>query len=92
MLKNFAEKAIRRDTKHNGRKAPRRMAKTMTPRGFFCLPKGGCLLNHDGGRTFAAILDTLDGLGYGVEWQVLNSKDFDAVSYTHLTLPTILRV
>ena len=35
------------------------------------------LLNHDGGRTFAAILDTLDGLGYGVEWQVLNSKDFD---------------
>ena len=34
------------------------------------------LLNHDGGRTFAAILDTLDGLGYGVEWQVLNSKDF----------------
>ena len=28
------------------------------------------------GRTFAAILHTLDGLGYGVEWQVLNSKDF----------------
>ena len=26
------------------------------------------LLNHDGGRTFAAILHTLDGLGYGVEW------------------------
>lgn len=34
------------------------------------------LLNHDGGRTFTAILDTLDRLGYGVEWQVLNSKDF----------------
>lgn len=34
------------------------------------------LLNHDGGRTFAAILHTLDGLGYGLEWQVLNSKDF----------------
>ncbi len=34
------------------------------------------LLNHDGGRTFAAVLDTLDRLGYGVEWQVLNSKDF----------------
>ena len=34
------------------------------------------LLNHDGGRTFAAILSTLDGLGYGLEWQVLNSKDF----------------
>ena len=34
------------------------------------------LLSHDGGRTFAAILDSLDRLGYGVEWQVLNSKDF----------------
>ena len=34
------------------------------------------LLNHDGGRTFAAILHALDGLGYSVEWQVLNSKDF----------------
>lgn len=34
------------------------------------------LLSHDGGRTFAAILHTLDGLGYFVEWQVLNSKDF----------------
>ena len=34
------------------------------------------LLSHDGGRTFAAILHTLDRLGYGVEWQVLNSKDF----------------
>ncbi len=34
------------------------------------------LLSHDGGRTFAAILGTLDELGYHVEWQVLNSKDF----------------
>ena len=34
------------------------------------------LLNHDGGRTFAAILHELDGLGCFVEWQVLNSKDF----------------
>ena len=34
------------------------------------------LLSHDGGRTFASILHTLDGLGYGLEWQVLNSKDF----------------
>lgn len=34
------------------------------------------LLSHDGGRTFATILHTLDRLGYGVEWQVLNSKDF----------------
>ena len=36
------------------------------------------LLNHDGGRTFAAILHALDGLGYGLEWQVLNSKDFES--------------
>ena len=34
------------------------------------------LLSHDGGRTFTAILHALDGLGYGLEWQVLNSKDF----------------
>ena len=34
------------------------------------------LLSHDGGWTFAVILDTLCGLGYSVEWQVLNSKDF----------------
>ncbi len=34
------------------------------------------LLSHDRGRTFAAILDTLCQLGYSVEWQVLNSKDF----------------
>ena len=27
------------------------------------------LLNHDGGRTFATILNTLDRLGYAVEWQ-----------------------
>ena len=34
------------------------------------------LLNHDSGRTFAAILGTLDDLGYDVAWQVLNSADF----------------
>ena len=34
------------------------------------------LLNHDRGRTFRVILRTLDDLGYDVEWQVLNSKDF----------------
>jgi DNA (cytosine-5)-methyltransferase 1 len=34
------------------------------------------LLNHKGGRTFAAILRTLDGLGYDIQWQVLNSKAF----------------
>lgn len=34
------------------------------------------LLSHDGGRTFAAILDTLSQLGYDVAWQILNSKDY----------------
>lgn len=34
------------------------------------------LLSHDAGRTFRTILGTLNDLGYGVEWQVLNSKDF----------------
>lgn len=34
------------------------------------------LLSHDQGRTFTAILSTLSQLGYHVEFQVLNSKDF----------------
>jgi DNA (cytosine-5)-methyltransferase 1 len=34
------------------------------------------LLSHEGGDTFATILRVLDEMGYDVEWQVLNSKDF----------------
>jgi len=34
------------------------------------------LLSHDGGRTFTTIIGVLSDLGYFVEWQVLNSKDF----------------
>lgn len=34
------------------------------------------LLSHDQGRTFAAIIGTLDELGYDVVWEVLNSADF----------------
>jgi len=34
------------------------------------------ILSNDEGRTFAKILQTLDELGYDVEWQVLNSKHF----------------
>jgi DNA (cytosine-5)-methyltransferase 1 len=34
------------------------------------------LLSHDQGKTFQTILGVLAGLGYFVEWQVLNSKDF----------------
>lgn len=34
------------------------------------------LTTHDGGRTFAVILDRLFRLGYRVKWQVLNALDF----------------
>ena len=34
------------------------------------------LLSHDGGRTFRTIITSLAELGYSVEWQVLNAKNF----------------
>lgn len=34
------------------------------------------LLSHDGGETFQTIIGVLTDLGYFVEWQVLNSKNF----------------
>jgi DNA (cytosine-5)-methyltransferase 1 len=34
------------------------------------------LLSHDGGQTFQTIVGVLTDLGYFVEWQVLNSKNF----------------
>lgn len=34
------------------------------------------LLSHDDGETFRVILETMDELGYWVEWSVLNSKNF----------------
>jgi len=34
------------------------------------------LLSHDSGRTFTTIIGVLTDLGYSVEWQVLNSKNF----------------
>ncbi len=34
------------------------------------------LLSHDGGKTFSTIIGVLTDIGYDVEWQVLNSKDF----------------
>ena len=34
------------------------------------------LLSHDEGRTFKTIIATFTELGYGVEWQVLNTKNF----------------
>ena len=33
------------------------------------------LLSHDGGKSFATIIQTLDDLGYDCGWQVLNSKN-----------------
>ena len=34
------------------------------------------LLNHDKGKTFRTIINTLDELGYDAEWRVFNSKNF----------------
>jgi DNA (cytosine-5)-methyltransferase 1 len=34
------------------------------------------LLNHDGGRTFGVIVASLDELGYDVQWECVNSKNF----------------
>lgn len=34
------------------------------------------LLSHDSGKTFQTILGVLTDIGYDVEWQVLNAKDF----------------
>ncbi len=43
---------------------------------YFILENVPGLLSHDKGRTHHTILSTLSELGYGVEWKVLNSKDF----------------
>jgi DNA (cytosine-5)-methyltransferase 1 len=34
------------------------------------------LLSHDNGKTFLTIISMLDELGYDLQWQVLNSKNF----------------
>ena len=52
-----------------------RIAEVKRPK-YLLLENVPGLLNHDGGRTFATILDTLDRLGYDVTWRVLNSKDY----------------
>ena len=52
-----------------------RIAKVKRPKILFLENVKG-LLSHDGGRTFATILLAIDELGYDVEWQVLNSKNF----------------
>ena len=52
-----------------------RFASILKPQYLFLENVKG-LLNHDKGNTFEAVLSTLDELGYDVEWQVLNSKNF----------------
>lgn len=52
-----------------------RFASILKPKYLFLENVKG-LLNHDKGDTFEVILSALDELGYDVEWQVLNSKDF----------------
>ena len=52
-----------------------RFASILKPKYIFCENVKG-LLNHDKGRTFKTIINTFDELGYDVEWQMLNSKDF----------------
>ena len=52
-----------------------RFANILKPKYLFLENVKG-LLNHDRGNTFKTILGSLDGLGYDVEWQVLNSKNF----------------
>ena len=43
---------------------------------LFLLENVKGLLSHDKGNTFLTILTTLDELGYDLQWQVLNSKNF----------------
>ena len=52
-----------------------RFASILRPRYLFLENVKG-LLNHEGGATFETILRALDELGYDVEWNVLNSKDY----------------
>ena len=52
-----------------------RILKHKRPR-YFLLENVKGLLSHDKGKTFQTILGVLSDLGYGTQWQVLNSKHF----------------
>jgi DNA (cytosine-5)-methyltransferase 1 len=52
-----------------------RILKEKRPRNFILENVKG-LLSHDNGNTFKTIIATLAELGYCVEWQVLNSKNY----------------
>jgi DNA (cytosine-5)-methyltransferase 1 len=52
-----------------------RILRAKQPR-LFILENVKGLLSHDNGQTFKTIITTLDELGYDLQWQVLNSKNF----------------
>ena len=52
-----------------------RFASILRPKYLFLENVKG-LLNHENGITFETIISSLDELGYDVEWQALNSKNF----------------
>jgi DNA (cytosine-5)-methyltransferase 1 len=52
-----------------------RFASLLRPR-YLLLENVKGLLNHEAGATFETILNALDEVGYDVEWEVLNAKDF----------------
>ena len=51
-----------------------RIAEAKKPK-YLLLENVPGLLNHDSGRTFGTVIQTLDNLGFDVTWQVLNSAD-----------------
>ena len=52
-----------------------RICKEKRPR-YIVLEKVKGLLSHNEGQTFQSIIGLLTSIGYRVEWQILNSKDF----------------
>jgi len=52
-----------------------RILREKKPR-YFLLENVRGLLSHDNGRTFSTILEVLSDIGYLVQWEVLNSKNF----------------
>ena len=52
-----------------------RILREKKPRHFLLENVRG-LLSHDNGRTFSTILEVLSDIGYLVQWEVLNSKNF----------------
>lgn len=49
---------------------------TQTKPAYILLENVKGLLHHDEGKTFKTIIQSLAELGYALQWQVLNSKDF----------------